>query len=87
MEEDENESMHIIRAAAGISDSGQKVSLSASNRLGDESCTGGWSLMHCRRRRICNYDEGWMICCSSGELKSKEESSSVGCTQEFSTYR
>ena len=37
-EEDENVFMDIVSAATGVSDSRQKVSLSASKRTDDESC-------------------------------------------------
>ena len=47
MEEDENSSMDIVRADAGISDIGRKVSVSlpASACTDDESCAGGWGSM------------------------------------------
>ena len=43
----ENVSMDIVRAVDGVSDSGQKVSLSLSacKRTDDESCAGGWVSM------------------------------------------
>ena len=80
--------MHIIRAAADVSDRRQKVSLSASNQTDNTSCTSGWGRsMYWHRGSNCNYAEGWMLCFSSVELKSKEESYSVQCTEKFSTYR
>ena len=39
--------MDVVRAAAGVSDSGEKVSVSleASAGTDDESCVGGWGTM------------------------------------------
>ena len=47
-EEDDNASMVIVRATDGVSDNGQKVSLSltASNHTDNKSCAGGWGSMH-----------------------------------------
>ena len=43
----ENASIDIVRVAAGVSDSGQKVSLSLSayKHTDNESCAGGWGSM------------------------------------------
>ena len=47
LEEDENASMDVVRAAASVSDSGEKmsVSLTASAGTDDASCAGGWGAM------------------------------------------
>ena len=39
--------MDVVRAAAGVSDSGEKVSVSLTASAGtdDESCAGGWVTM------------------------------------------
>ena len=39
--------MYIVRAAAGVSDSGEEVSVSLAASAGtdDESCAGGWGTM------------------------------------------
>ena len=39
--------MDVVRAATGISDSGEKVSVSltVSTGMDDESCAGGWGTM------------------------------------------
>ena len=46
-EEDENALMDGVRAAAGVSDRGEKVSVSLTASAGtdDESCAGGWGTM------------------------------------------
>ena len=77
----ENASINVVRTAYGVSDSGQKVSLSLSacNRTDDESCAGEWgSMIDNGGEMSIMFVHGWMIIlCSSLELKRQEESSSV----------
>ena len=86
----ENASMDAVRAAAGVSYSVQKVSLSLSacKCMDNESCAGGWgSTIDIGGAMFIIVEDWMMILCSLVELKRQEGSSSIEYTEELSTYR